>query len=124
MIGSTLDSFTTPQPICVHGATGDTGVVPESGSQVLNEGYLVAFVALVALAPEPRGLVARETPRRRVVHAIVVELARRRREIAMIFEELRHRDPRCAMLLAEVSLEVKATSALGPTTWTMGRGRR
>ena len=35
----TLLSFTTPQPTCVHGAIGDTGVVPDRGSQVENEGY-------------------------------------------------------------------------------------
>ena len=39
MIGRTLLSFTTPHPICVHGATGEIGVVPESGSQLENEGY-------------------------------------------------------------------------------------
>ena len=38
-MGMTLLSFTTPQPTCVQGAMGEIGVVPESGSQVLNEGY-------------------------------------------------------------------------------------
>ena len=39
IMGMTLLSFTTPQPTCVQGAIGEIGVVPESGSQVLNEGY-------------------------------------------------------------------------------------
>ena len=34
-----LDILTTPQPTCVHGATGETGVVPENGSHVVNDGY-------------------------------------------------------------------------------------
>ena len=34
-----FDMLTTPQPTCVHGATGDTGVVPDNGSHVVNEGY-------------------------------------------------------------------------------------
>ena len=34
-----FDMFTTPQPTCVHGATGETGVVPENGSHVVNDGY-------------------------------------------------------------------------------------
>ena len=34
-----LDILTTPQPTWVHGATGETGVVPESGSHVVNDGY-------------------------------------------------------------------------------------
>ena len=36
IMGRTLLSFTTPQPTCVQGAMGEIGVVPESGSQVLN----------------------------------------------------------------------------------------
>ena len=39
IIGSMLDILTTPQPTWVHGATGETGVVPENGSHVVNEGY-------------------------------------------------------------------------------------
>ena len=39
MIGRTLLSFTTPHPTCVHGATGEIGVVPERGSQLENDGY-------------------------------------------------------------------------------------
>ena len=39
IMGLTLLSFTTPQPTCVHGATGETGVVPDKGSHVEKDGY-------------------------------------------------------------------------------------
>ena len=33
MIGSMFDRLTSPQPVCVQGATGEMGMVPEVGSQ-------------------------------------------------------------------------------------------
>ena len=62
MMGSTLLSFTTPQPTWEQGAIGDIGVVPESGSQVENEGYhpdrLSAFLrsSLVSVKERLMGL--------------------------------------------------------------------
>ena len=38
-MGMTLLSLTTPHPTCVHGATGEIGVVPDRGSHVENDGY-------------------------------------------------------------------------------------
>ena len=39
MMGRTLLSLTTPHPTGVQGAMGEIGVGPDSGSQVLNDGY-------------------------------------------------------------------------------------